>query len=164
MIEYDCFKIQQNDLVNNVMDILASEPAGESRSKKVSSRIIRLPMVFDDNVNRDSVERYMATVRPYASYLPDPVEFIARSNGLDSKQDVLKKFLDTSILVVGVGFFSGTPIGIPLHPCSRLNVPKFNPPRTFSPAGGLGIGGGFVSCDPVVSLHHVRTSEFEQVY
>lgn len=108
-------------------------------------------MVFDDKVNREAIERYMATQRPYASYLPDPVEFIARSNGLDSKRQILDKLLGTRILVVGVGFWSGTPIGIPLDPRARLVVPKFNPSRTFSPAGGLGIGGCFFSCDPIVS-------------
>lgn len=123
-----------------------------TQSRKLSSRIIRLPMVFDDKVNKDSIERYMALQRPYASYLPDPVEFIARSNGLDNKKDVLSKVLSTKILVLGIGFFSGTPIGIPLDPRARLMVPKFNPSRTFSPAGGLGIGGGFFSCDPIVSI------------
>ena len=107
-------------------------------------------MVFDDAVNKASIERYMSTQRPTASYLPDPVEFIARSNGLASKQEVLDKVLSTRILVVGVGFWSGTPIGFPVDPRCRLIVPKFNPSRTFSPAGGLGIGGCFFSCDPIV--------------
>ncbi|KAM3498100.1 hypothetical protein MY10362_008564 [Beauveria mimosiformis] len=97
---------------------------------------------------RASVERYMHTQRPTASYLPDPIEFIARSNGLKSKQEVLDKVLSTRILVVGVGFWSGTPIGFPVDPRCRLMVPKFNPSRTFSPAGGLGIGGCFFCCDP----------------
>lgn len=125
--------------------------AAAAASRTLASRHIRLPMVFDDKVNRDAIERYMATQRPYATYLPDPVEFIARSNGLASKRDILDKLLSTRILVVGVGFWSGTPIGIPLDPRARLVVPKFNPSRTFSPAGGLGIGGCFFSCDPVVS-------------
>ncbi|KAM3519904.1 hypothetical protein MY4038_009634 [Beauveria bassiana] len=97
---------------------------------------------------RASVERYMHTQRPTASYLPDPIEFIARSNGLQNKQQVLDKVLSTRILVVGVGFWSGTPIGFPVDPRCRLMVPKFNPSRTFSPAGGLGIGGCFFCCDP----------------
>lgn len=109
-------------------------------------------MVFDDKVNKQSIERYMAVQRPYASYLPDPVEFIARSNGIGQKKDLLNMVLSTNILVIGIGFFSGTPIGIPLDPRARLIVPKFNPSRTFSPAGGLGIGGGFFTCDPIVSI------------
>ncbi|POR35540.1 Putative urea carboxylase [Tolypocladium paradoxum] len=149
LVEYDCFKISQGDLVDEVKCVLGAELGSESRLKKLSSRHIRLPMVFDDKVNKDSIERYMATQRPYATYLPDPVEFIARSNGLKSKKEILDKVLSTRILVVGVGFWSGTPIGIPLDPRARLMVPKFNPSRTFSPAGGLGIGGCFFSCDPV---------------
>lgn len=106
-------------------------------------------MVWDDKANRASIERYMATQRPYASYLPDPIDFIARSNGLKCRDDVLRIALSTSFLVIGVGFFSGTPLALPLNPCSRLTVPKFNPSRTFSPAGGLGIGGSIFCCDPV---------------
>ncbi|KAL3951917.1 hypothetical protein ACCO45_013634 [Purpureocillium lilacinum] len=152
LVEYDGCAIPQADLVDAVKAVLAAElgsGAAAAASRKLASRHIRLPMVFDDKVNRDAIERYMATQRPYATYLPDPVEFIARSNGLASKRDILDKLLGTRILVVGVGFWSGTPIGIPLDPRARLVVPKFNPSRTFSPAGGLGIGGCFFSCDPV---------------
>lgn len=141
------------ELVLKVKDILVAQFATQtSQSKMLNSRLIKLPMVFDDKVNKAAIERYMATQRKYASYLPDPVEFIARSNGLDSKDDVRKKVLNTRILVVGVGFFNGTPIGIPLDPRSRLIVPKFNPSRTFSPEGGLGFGGSFFTCDPIVSI------------
>ncbi|KAM3477208.1 hypothetical protein MY5147_002810 [Beauveria neobassiana] len=54
-------------------------------------------------ITRASVERYMHTQRPTASYLPDPIEFIARSNGLQNKQQVLDKVLSTRILVDAPG-------------------------------------------------------------
>ncbi|TQV94433.1 hypothetical protein V2A60_002537 [Cordyceps javanica] len=150
LVQYDGFTISQARLAEAIKHLLRVHVESPSHlSTKLSSRHIRLPMVFDDKVNRASVERYMATQRPTASYLPDPVEFIARSNGLQSKQEVLDKVLSTRILVVGVGFWSGTPIGFPVDPRCRLMVPKFNPSRTFSPAGGLGIGGCFFSCDPI---------------
>ncbi|OAA55168.1 Allophanate hydrolase subunit 2 [Cordyceps fumosorosea ARSEF 2679] len=150
LVQYDGFTISQARLVEAIKHVLRADVESPSQlSTKLSSRHIRLPMVFDDKVNRASVERYIATQRPTASYLPDPVEFIARSNGLQSKQEVLDKVLSTRILVVGVGFWSGTPIGFPVDPRCRLMVPKFNPSRTFSPAGGLGIGGCFFSCDPI---------------
>ncbi|KAM4056606.1 carboxyltransferase domain-containing protein [Hirsutella rhossiliensis] len=151
LVEYDCFPIPQSGLVDIIKRVLVDERGSGSGAKKLSSRHIRLPMVFDDEVNKICVERYMATQRPYAAYLPDPVEFIARSNGLDSKQEILEQVLSTRILVVGVGFWSGTPIGIPLDPRARLMVPKSSPSRTVSPAGGLGIGGCFFCCDPVDS-------------
>ncbi|PHH91281.1 hypothetical protein CDD83_1091 [Cordyceps sp. RAO-2017] len=147
LVEYDYLEMPQTSLVDGIKRILSAQLGGGW--KKLSSRHIRLPMVFDDQVNKRCVERYMATQRPYAGYLPDPVDFIARANGLDSKEEILQKVLSTRILVVGVGFWSGTPIGIPLDPRARLIVPKFNPSRTFSPAGGLGIGGCFFCCDPV---------------
>ncbi|KJZ77167.1 hypothetical protein HIM_03488 [Hirsutella minnesotensis 3608] len=148
LVEYDCFAISQSRLLDRIRRILVDRLDSKFVTK-LTSRHIHLPMVFDDQMNRDSIERYMSTQRPYATYLPDPVEFIARSNGLRSKEEILEKLLSTRILVVGVGFWSGTPIGIPLDPRARLMVPKFNPSRTFSPAGGLGIGGCFFCCDPV---------------
>lgn len=152
LIQYDGLNLPQARLVALVKGILQVQAASPMQSNTLSSRHIRLPMVFDDAVNKASIERYIATQRHTASYLPDPVEFIARSNGLSSKQEVLEKVLSTRILVVGVGFWSGTPIGFPVDPRCRLMVPKFNPSRTFSPAGGLGIGGCFFSCDPIVSF------------
>ncbi|KAL1868414.1 hypothetical protein VTK73DRAFT_3708 [Phialemonium thermophilum] len=144
------FQISQHNLCERVSDLLREEfSSPQSGHTKLSSRIVKMPMVFDDEVNRASIKRYMETQRKTASYLPDPVEFIARSNGLASKEDVRQKVLSTRILVVGVGFFNGTPIGMPLDPRCRLIVPKFNPPRSVSPAGGLGFGGGFFSCDPI---------------
>ena len=160
MVQFDGFKISQARLVDVVHRTLKAHDESPSLSNKLSSRHIRLPMVFDDKVNRASIERYMSTQRPTASYLPDPVEFIARSNGLKSKQEVLDKVLSTKILVVGVGFWSGTPIGFPVDPRCRLMVPKFNPSRTFSPAGGLGIGGCFFCCDPTVSFGKVAIASF----
>ncbi|KAM3460987.1 hypothetical protein NHJ6243_005434 [Beauveria neobassiana] len=148
LVQYDGFIISQTRLVRELYRILKKCDEFSALSNRLSSRHIRLPMVFDDKVNRASVERYMHTQRPSASYLPDPIEFIARSNGLQNKQQVLDKVLSTRILVVGVGFWSGTPIGFPVDPRCRLMVPKFNPSRTFSPAGGLGIGGCFFCCDP----------------
>ncbi len=152
LIQYDGLKVSQTQLVDKIKRILVALVGSPSRSATLSSRHIRLPMVFDDKVNKASVQRYMETQRPHAAYLPDPVEFIARSNGLKSKQDVLGKVLSTRILVVGVGFWGGTPIGFPVDPRCRLMVPKFNPSRTMSPAGGLGIGGCFFSCDPIVRI------------
>ncbi|KAM3446974.1 hypothetical protein MY3296_009164 [Beauveria thailandica] len=148
LVQYNGFIISQARLLEELYRILEKCDESSSLSNRLFSRHIRLPMVFDDKVNRASVERYMHTQRPIASYLPDPIEFIARSNGLKSKQEVLDKVLSTRILVVGVGFWSGTPIGFPVDPRCRLMVPKFNPSRTFSPAGGLGIGGSFFCCDP----------------
>jgi urea carboxylase/allophanate hydrolase len=144
--------LPQKTLVDKVIEVLAAESTSSTlKPTKLASRLIKLPMVFDDKVNRAAIQRYMETQRRDASYLPDPIEFIARSNGLMSKDDVRLKVLNTRILVVGVGFFNGTPIGIPLDPRSRLIVPKFNPSRTFSPEGGLGFGGSFFTCDPIVS-------------
>lgn len=146
LVQYESPIILQSDLVKRLLEFLQRNSNG---NRLLSSRIIRLPMVFDDRANRDAIEKYMKLQRHYASYLPDPIEFIAKANGLESRDAVLRIALETRFLVVGVGFFSGTPLALPLDPRSRLTVPKFNPSRTSSPAGGLGFGGSYLCCDPV---------------
>lgn len=148
LIQYDGLVLSQSVLIDR-LGVICNSISDASRPKILQSRRIRLPMVWDDKANRVAVKRYMETQRPYASYLPDPIDFIARSNGLQCRDDVLRIALSTSFLVIGVGFFSGTPLALPLDPRARLTVPKFNPSRTFSPAGGLGIGGSIFCCDPV---------------
>lgn len=147
LIEYDALELAQADLVRFAVSLLQATRI--SMPTTLVSRVVRLPMVFDDQANRTAVARYMQTQRASAAYLPDPVAFIARANGLPDKDALRRCVLASRVLVVGVGFFNGTPIGLPLDPRCRLNVPKFNPPRTFSPAGGLGFGGSFVTCDPI---------------
>ncbi|KAM5356721.1 hypothetical protein ACJ41O_003367 [Fusarium nematophilum] len=146
LLQYESPVISQNDLVKRLLEFLRHN---NETNRLLSSRIIRLPMVFDDKANREAIEKYTKLQRPYASYLPDPIEFIAKANGLESRHDVLRLVLQAQYLVVGVGFFSGTPLALPLDPRSQLTVPKFNPSRTFSPAGGLGFGGSYLCCDPV---------------
>ncbi|KAH7259846.1 putative urea amidolyase [Fusarium solani] len=146
LVQYDSLVIPQAELVQRLLLFLQLNDSGK---RLLSSRVIRLPMVFDDRANREAIEKYIKLQRPYASYLPDPIEFIAKANGLESRDDVLRIVLETRFLVVGVGFFSGTPLAVPLDPRSQLTVPKFNPSRTSSPAGGLGFGGSYLCCDPV---------------
>ena len=65
----------------------------------------------------------METQRPYASYLPDNMEFVAKNNGLERKE--LENILLTSkLMAVSVGFFAALPLCLPVDPRHRLNCPK----------------------------------------
>ena len=47
-----------------------------------------------------------------------------------------------SYMVMGLGdVYLGAPCAVPVDPRHRLVVPKYNPARTFTPEGSVGIGG-----------------------
>lgn len=57
-------------------------------SMKIKSRVVHLPMTFEDSATLDAIARYRQSVRDTAPWLPSNSEFIRRINGLDSVQQV----------------------------------------------------------------------------
>lgn len=110
---------------------------------RVPSRTFRVPLVFNDSVSRAAVERYAATIRSDAPWLPSNIDFLTRLNGLE---DGISSILyDATFLVLGIGdVFLGSPCTIPLDPRHRLFGTKYNPSRSFTPRGSVGIGGQYM--------------------
>ncbi|KAK8205928.1 urea carboxylase [Phyllosticta capitalensis] len=109
------------------------------------SRNIHLPLAFDDSVSRAAVVRYAATIRATAPWLPSNIDFLQQLNALDSRDDVNRIFLDATFLVLGLGdVFLGAPCAVPLDPRHRLFGTKYNPSRSFTPRGSVGIGGQYM--------------------
>ena len=131
--------ITQDDVVKKFLALEAS--LTREGVTRLPSRIIHLPALFDPPECQEAVDRYMVLQRPYASYLPDNVDFIRRSNGLKDREDVKKAYFETPHLVNAVGWLMGLPIYNVIDPRRQLNVPKYNPARTWTRAGSLGSGG-----------------------
>ena len=74
----------------------------------------------------------METQRPYASYLPDNMDFVAKNNGLERK-DLISILLNSKLIAVSVGFFAALPLCLPVDPRHRINCPKMNPSRVYTP-------------------------------
>ncbi|KAJ4190908.1 hypothetical protein NW755_005123 [Fusarium falciforme] len=109
---------------------------------QVPSRTVHLPIAFDDSVSRAAVERYAATIRGEAPWLPSNVKFLEKLNGIDN---IDKTICAAEFLVLGLGdVFMGSPCGIPLDPRHRLFGTKYNPSRSFTPHGAVGIGGQYM--------------------
>jgi urea carboxylase len=108
-------------------------------------REVRLPIAFDDPSVHDAMRRYQERVRPDAPWCPDNVEFIRRINGLDARTDVFELVRAATYLVVGLGdVYLGAPVAVPLDPRHRLVTTKYEPPRTWTPANAVGIGGVYL--------------------
>ena len=111
----------------------------------VPSRRVHLPLSFEDPAVGEAVERYTAGVRERAPWLPSNVELVRRMNGLASAQDVLDTLLAAEYLVLGLGdVYLGAPLAVPLDPRHRLLTTKYNPARTWTAAGTVGLGGQYL--------------------
>ncbi len=111
----------------------------------VASRRVHLPLSFDDPVVAAAVERYVAGVRPHAPWLPSNAEFVRRVNGLDAVDDVLATMTAAEYLVLGLGdVYLGAPLAVPLDPRHRLQTTKYNPARTWTAEGTVGLGGQYL--------------------
>jgi urea carboxylase len=108
-------------------------------------REVTMPIAFDDPSVHDAMARYAERVRPDAPWCPDNVEFIRRVNGLDRRADVFDIVRAATYLVVGLGdVYLGAPVAVPLDPRHRLVTTKYDPPRTWTPANAVGIGGVYL--------------------
>lgn len=111
---------------------------------KVPSRIVKLPMAFEDKKTLDAVKRYQETIRSDAPWLPNNVDFIAAINGVD-RTEVENMMYTARFMVLGLGdVFLGAPCAVPMDPRHRLLGSKYNPSRTFTPNGTVGIGGNYM--------------------
>ncbi len=112
---------------------------------EVPSRIIHLPLSWDDAATRLAIEKYMQSVRSDAPWCPSNIEFIRRINGLESIEAVQHIVFAASYLVMGLGdVYLGAPVATPLDPRHRLVTTKYNPARTWTPENAVGIGGAYL--------------------
>jgi urea carboxylase len=111
----------------------------------VPSRIVHLPLSWDDPAVQLAIRKYMQSVRPDAPWCPSNIEFIRRINGLGSVDDVYRIVFDASYLVLGLGdVYLGAPVATPVDPRHRLVTTKYNPARTWTPENAVGIGGAYL--------------------
>ncbi len=111
----------------------------------VPSRVVHLPLSWDDPATRLAIERYAQSVRNDAPWCPSNIEFIRRINGLDSVEQVREIVFSASYLVMGLGdVYLGAPVATPLDPRHRLVTTKYNPARTWTPENAVGIGGAYL--------------------
>lgn len=112
---------------------------------RVPTRIVHLPLSWDDPSTRLAIEKYMQSVRKDAPWCPSNIEFIRRINGIADIEQVKRIVFDASYLVLGLGdVYLGAPVATPLDPRHRLVTTKYNPARTWTPENAVGIGGAYM--------------------
>jgi urea carboxylase len=142
-IRYDPAVIGLDGLVGALA--AAEEALGPIDDVEVPSRIVHLPLSWDDPAARRAVERYAQAVRADAPWCPSNLEFIRRVNGLDDVDEVRDIVFSANYLVLGLGdVYLGAPVATPLDPRHRLVTTKYNPARTWTPENAVGIGGAYL--------------------
>ncbi|MFF2094417.1 urea carboxylase [Paenibacillus sp. NPDC058174] len=142
-VHVDRSRITVGEACRLILELDSKLPPLESI--QVPSRIVRLPLSWDDPATRLAIDRYQQTVRPDAPWCPSNIEFIRRINGLDSVDEVQNIVFDASYLVLGLGdVYLGAPVATPMDPRHRLVTTKYNPARTWTPENAVGIGGAYM--------------------
>ncbi|MDF9905645.1 UNVERIFIED_ORG: urea carboxylase [Pseudomonas reinekei] len=131
----------------DLLGIIAGEWDSVCAAKdlQVPSRIVHLPLSWDDPACQLAIEKYMTTVRKDAPWCPSNLEFIRRINDLPNLDEVQRTVFDASYLVMGLGdVYLGAPVATPLDPRHRLVTTKYNPARTWTAENSVGIGGAYM--------------------
>ena len=142
-IHYDSTRLSRGKLLDALAEIERDLPAAEDVT--VPSRIVHLPLSWNDPQAVLAMTRYQDLVRPDAPWCPSNIEFIMRINGLPDEDAVRRIVHDAHYLVLGLGdVYLGAPVATPVDPRHRLVTTKYNPARTWTPENAVGIGGAYM--------------------
>lgn len=142
-IHYDSRILPTQELLSAL--IAAESELPNIDDLEVPTRIVHLPLSWDDESTQLAIQKYMQSVRSDAPWCPSNIEFIRRINGLDSIEQVRDIVFNASYLVMGLGdVYLGAPVATPLDPRHRLVTTKYNPARTWTPENAVGIGGAYM--------------------
>ncbi len=143
-IHFDAQQLSHAELLTHI-ERGERELSQQLAELSVPSRIVHIPLSWDDVACRLAIEKYTQSVRKNAPWCPSNLEFIRRINGLDSIDDVKRVVFDASYLVMGLGdVYLGAPVATPIDPRHRLVTTKYNPARTWTAENSVGIGGSYL--------------------
>jgi urea carboxylase len=151
LVSYDPVQLPTDELVDRLHAV--HDEIETERQIEIPSRLVHLPVAFDDSQTRKAVERYTHSIRNDAPNCDGGtnVDYIVRYNGFSSRDELYDAVLATEQWTAFIGFFPGLPFMFPLDPRETVFVPKYNPTRTWTPEGALGIGGPCFAIYPVES-------------
>ena len=145
LIHYDPDAVDFAVLTQEMTALIDS--LGPSDDIELDSRLFYFPTVYLDPWTRKCIDDYCEkiTKKEY-----DPA-FIARLNGLADESQFVRVHSGTEYWVASLGFWPGLPFMMALDPRSVITAPKYNPPRTWTPQGTVGMGGASTAIYPVAT-------------
>ena len=144
LVHYEPDEITFEDLQREMTRLI--ESCSQNDDVEVLSRLIYMPTVYLDPWTEAAMQEYREKINPDKE--ADP-QFIADLNNLDDVEQFVRCHSGSEYWCAALGFWPGTPFLMPLDPRCKLSAPKYNPPRTFTPRGTIGMGGGSTAIYPV---------------
>ncbi len=135
VVEYEPDVIGAADLERLLRAMI--DDLGSIEALELQSRLAYLPVMYLDPWTKACVEDYSAKIKP-REYDPD---FVARINGLEDAAQLARVHSGTEHWVVAVCSTPGLPLMRALDPRCAITSPKYNPPRTWTTLGAIGVGG-----------------------
>ncbi|MCP1119416.1 5-oxoprolinase subunit B family protein [Robbsia andropogonis] len=139
LVSYDPDRVTYERLVDEIRQ--CAEASGDDANDEMPSRLFYVPTLYFDPWTTECVEAYC---RQHTEKVPDPLLLVSE-NGLKDIAELKRLHSGTEYWAAALGFWPGLCSLLPLDPRCRLNAPKYNPPRTWTPKGTIGVGGG-LSC------------------
>jgi KipI family sensor histidine kinase inhibitor len=145
LVQYEPNEIGFADLEKELRSLIGS--LGSPEEIELDSRLFYLETLYLDPWTKACIEDYSAkiTEKEY-----DPA-FVARINGLKDERQLVRVHSATEYWVASLGFWPGLPFLMPLDPRAMITCPKYNPPRTWTPQGTVGMGGSASAIYPVAT-------------
>ena len=72
---------EQASMHKQLQHMISHLMAWQAADQILDSRILHLPMAFDDEWTRECISTYMRSARQDAPYLPSNIDFVAKNNG-----------------------------------------------------------------------------------
>ena len=137
-IKFDPDAIRPDDLLAEIKKI---EAVAEGDHAKLTTRIIEIPVLYNDPWTRETLMRFRD--RHQAPEMTD-IEFTAKINHLDGVEGFVRAHSGAPWFVSMVGFVAGLPFLYQMVERKRqLQSPKYLRPRTDTPKLTVGHGGCF---------------------
>jgi KipI family sensor histidine kinase inhibitor len=146
LVHYEPDEIGFADLTREMQRLIAS--LGPSDDIELPSRLFYFPTVYCDPWTREAIADYTGKINPEKEYDPD---FVTRLNGLADAKQLVRVHSGTEYWVASLGFWPGLPFMMALDPRCVITAPKYNPPRTWTPQGTVGMGGASTAIYPVAT-------------
>lgn len=151
LLTFDPELISRDALLKTLLDREQQVP--DLASLVLPSRVVRMPIAFDDEMTRQAVHRYRVTTRQDAPNVRDGdnIDYIVRYNGFRNREDFFGRFVSTTWWNAFIGYFPGLPSLFSMDPLTQISVPKYNPARMWTADGAVGLGGPCVVLYPMES-------------
>ncbi|WP_083711588.1 5-oxoprolinase subunit B family protein [Domibacillus epiphyticus] len=144
MVRFNPDSIHPDALISKLKEL---EKSVSMDDFEITSRLVDVPILFEDPWTHEALIRFRDRHQDPES---TDLEYVARINGFESTDALIKGITDYPYLVSMIGFVPGLPWCYQMVPREKqIEAPKYVRPRTFTPERAFGFGGAFAVIYPV---------------